>query len=69
MMSVKIMRVKMMTTINSDDGINFMILELLDCDTLNSWEYDFVNNLADSETQFFSNAQEEKLKEIFYEHR
>lgn len=58
-----------MTTINSDDGINFMILELLDCDTLNSWEYDFVNNLADSETQFFSNAQEEKLKEIFYKHR
>jgi len=44
-----------------------MILELLDCGELNSWESDFINDLADIEGSL-SEKQKEKLIEIYNEY-
>ena len=45
--------------------IKDMVLELLDNVELNDWEYDFINDLADKESFWLTNTQEEKLKDIY----
>lgn len=47
------------------EEIKEMILELQDCEDLNSWEYDFINDLANKDSYWLSDNQEEKLKQIY----
>jgi len=49
---------------NEFEYYNNMVLELLDCKELNSWEYDFINNVSDNEF-CYSQRQKEKIYDIY----
>ena len=50
-----------------EDEIRIMLIELLDCENLNSWEYDFVNDLSVRESFWLTDAQEVTLTRIYNE--